>query len=63
MIIGVAKEIKDNEYRVGLVPAGVKALEDEGHIVLVERGAGEGSGINDEEYVSAGAKIVQDADE
>lgn len=62
MIIGVAREIKDQEYRVGLVPAGVKALKDEGHTVLVERGAGEGSGILDEEYVSAGAKIVEDAD-
>ncbi len=62
MIIGVAKEIKDNEYRVGLVPASVKALRDEGHPVLLERGAGEGSGIMDEEYVSAGAKIVETAD-
>jgi alanine dehydrogenase len=62
MIIGVAKEIKDQEYRVGLVPAGVKALKDEDHTVLVERGAGEGSGILDEEYASAGAKIVEDAD-
>lgn len=63
MIIGVVKEIKDSEYRVGLVPAGVKALRDEGHTVLVERGAGEGSGIVDEEYVSAGAIIVDDPDE
>jgi alanine dehydrogenase len=63
MIIGVAKEIKDQEYRVGLVPAGVKALNDEGHTVLVERGAGEGSGIADEEYISAGARLVQEADE
>jgi alanine dehydrogenase len=63
MIIGVAREIKDNEYRVGLVPAGVKALKDEGHTVLVERGAGQGSGISDEEYVSAGARMIETADE
>jgi alanine dehydrogenase len=61
MIVGVAREIKDNEYRVGLVPAGVKALKDEGHTVLIERGAGAGSGISDEEYAGAGARIVDDA--
>jgi alanine dehydrogenase len=57
MIIGVPKEIKDNEYRVGLVPAGVKALTDLGHKILVQAKAGEGSGIQDEEYVQAGAAI------
>ena len=40
MIVGIPKEIKDNEYRVGMVPAGVKALTDEGHTVLLEEGAG-----------------------
>src|SRR5205085_1040811 len=51
MIVGLPKEVKDNEYRVGLVPAGVKGLKDAGHQVLVQQGAGEGSGILDEEFV------------
>ncbi len=58
MIIGVPKEIKDNESRVGLVPAGVKALRDQGNRVLVEQHAGAGSGIPDVEYVTAGAEIL-----
>src|SRR5260370_38778671 len=58
MIIGLPKEVKDNEYRVGLVPAGVKALTGSGHTVLVETEAGEGSGIFDDEYRTAGATIV-----
>lgn len=58
MIIGIPKEIKDNEYRVGIVPAGVQALVDAGHTVVVERRAGEGSAIADEEYVRVGARIV-----
>ena len=45
MIVGLPKEIKNNEYRVGLVPAGAKALVDHGHTVIVERSAGDGSGI------------------
>ena len=57
MIIGVPKEIKDNEYRVALTPAGVEMLVANGHRVLVEAGAGEGSGFKDEEYVKAGASI------
>ena len=63
MIVGLPKEIKNNEYRVGLVPAGVKALVDHGHTVLVERTAGEGSGIADAEYVKAGARMIDTADE
>jgi len=63
MIVGLPKEIKDNEYRVGLVPAGVKALKDAGHRVLVEAGAGSGSGISDEDYANAGGEIVDSADE
>jgi alanine dehydrogenase len=62
MIVGVPKEIKVREYRVGLVPAGVKQLTDRGHKVLVEKDAGVGSGLSDELYVQAGAEIVGDAD-
>lgn len=63
MIVGLPKEVKDNENRVGLVPAGVKALTDSGHKVLVERAAGEGSGVIDDEYVAAGGQIIDTADE
>jgi alanine dehydrogenase len=63
MIVGLPKEVKDNEYRVGLVPAGVKALTGFGHTVLVETTAGEGSGIFDDEYLTAGANIAGTADE
>jgi alanine dehydrogenase len=59
MIIGVPREIKDHEARVSLVPAGVRTLVYEGHRVLVENSAGEGSGISDEEYFEAGAIIRQ----
>jgi len=58
MIIGVPKEIKDNEFRVGMVAAGVKVLTDLGHVVYVQEGAGEGSGISDEEYAQAGGRIM-----
>ena len=58
MKIGVPKEIKVQEYRVGMVPAGVGALVARGHDVSVQAGAGEGSGITDEEYVAMGAGIV-----
>lgn len=57
LIIGVPKEIKNNEYRVAMVPAGVRALVGQGHKVLIQTLAGEGSGISDEEYVQAGAEI------
>jgi len=63
MVIGCVREIKDNEYRVGLVPGGVKALVDNRHQVVVQSGAGSGSGIPDEEYRSAGAEIVKTAAE
>ena len=63
MIVGLPKELKDNENRVGLVPVGVKLLCSAGHSVLVERGAGEGSGIRDTEYTAAGANLVEAADE
>ncbi|MFN6963918.1 MAG: alanine dehydrogenase [Pyrinomonadaceae bacterium] len=63
MKIGLPKEIKDNEYRVGLTPAGVRALVDAGHTLFVQKSAGEGSGFSDEQYVKAGAKIVDSADD
>ncbi|MGM0574256.1 MAG: alanine dehydrogenase [Myxococcota bacterium] len=61
MIIGVPREIKVQEYRVGLVPGGVKQLVDGGHEVRVQRGAGLGSGIEDAEYERMGAKMVDAA--
>jgi len=60
MIIGIPKEVKNNENRVAIVPAGVNALVKSGHKVIVEKSAGLGSGISDEEYISAGAKISSD---
>jgi alanine dehydrogenase len=61
MLIGVPKETKKHEYRVGLLPVGVEELKRRGHAVRVERGAGLGSGISDEEYAAAGAELVDDA--
>src|SRR6266850_1704014 len=61
MIIGCPKEIKTREYRVGLVPGGAAALTGRGHQVLIEKGAGLGSGIPDAAYEAAGAKIVEKA--
>jgi alanine dehydrogenase len=63
VIVGLPKEIKDNEYRVGLTPAGVRALSDAGHQVIVEKSAGEGSGFEDALYQKAGAKIIDSADD
>jgi alanine dehydrogenase len=61
MKIGVVKEIKEEEYRVALTPAGASALTDHGHAVVVEEGAGLGSGFADEEYRGAGAMICNTA--
>src|SRR3989338_1090297 len=58
MIIGVPKEIKNNEYRVALIPAGVEELIKHGHEVIIESRAGEGSGILDEEFKNSGAQMV-----
>jgi alanine dehydrogenase len=58
MIIGVPKEIKDNENRVSLTPGGVREYSANGHTVLVEKSAGAGSGFADDEYVAAGAELV-----
>lgn len=63
MIIGVPKEIKTREYRVGLTPAGAHILINRGHRVLIEKSAGDGSRIPDAEYERAGAVIVDTADE
>jgi alanine dehydrogenase len=61
VIVGVPKEVKDHETRVGLVPGGVAALREVGHQVLVQAGAGVGSTISDEEFAHAGAEIVSTA--
>jgi alanine dehydrogenase len=63
VIVGLPKEIKDNEYRVGLTPAGVRALADAGHQVVVEKSAGEGSGFEDSLYQRAGGRILESADD
>ena len=61
MIIGVPKEVKLDEYRVAMLPVGVEELVRAGHTVLIERGAGLGSGLPDAEYEQAGAQLVADA--
>jgi alanine dehydrogenase len=63
MLIGVPKEIKDSEYRVGLVPSTVRELTRNGHHVIVETGAGLGAGLADDDYRAVGAEIVADADQ
>lgn len=61
MIIGVPKEVKTDEFRVGLTPFNVAQLVEDGHSVLIQSGAGEGSGFGDNEYIDAGAEIVDTA--
>ncbi|MFL5245802.1 MAG: alanine dehydrogenase [Gemmataceae bacterium] len=61
MIVGVPKEIKTDEYRVAMIPVGVEELTRAGHKVLIQSGAGQGSGISDEQYSQNGAEIVADA--
>ena len=63
MIIGVPKEIKTHENRVALLPGGVTKMKRNGHDVLIEKGAGQGSGFTDEQYKEAGAEIMDDVDE
>jgi alanine dehydrogenase len=63
MKIGVPREVKNQEYRVGITPVGVSELVSAGHDVLIEQGAGRGSAISDEDYVAQGARIVPSADE
>ena len=63
MIIGVPKEIKNNEFRVALPPAGADSLIKSGHEVLIEKDAGAGSGIQNEKYAACGARILDSAKE
>ncbi len=63
MIIGLPKEIKDNEYRVAITPGGTRQLVESGHEVLVQSGAGEGSGFSDGEYNRVGARVVPSAED
>ena len=58
MKVGCVKEIKNNEFRVGMTPDNVKSYSNAGHDVYIEKGAGLGSGFTDEEYVEAGAKMI-----
>jgi alanine dehydrogenase len=60
MIIGIPRELKKDEHRVALLPAGAEALHRAGHTVLIESNAGKGSGIADDRYAAAGATIVPD---
>ena len=63
MRIGVPKEIKNHEYRVGLIPSSVHELVHHGHEVVVQQGAGLGAGLSDQDYIDAGARILATADE
>src|SRR3972149_5962690 len=63
MVVGVPKEIKKDEYRVAIVPVGVKELRASGPKVIIQSGSGSGSGISDGEYLRAGAKILPGAAE
>ena len=63
MIVGVPKETKDHEYRVGVIPATAAELVRRGHRVLVERGAGLGAGLTDQAYEDAGAELLDSADQ
>ena len=63
MLIGVPQEIKDDEYRVAMLPVGVEELQQDGHQVLIQAGAGLGSGLPDHDYLRAGAELVADAAE
>ena len=63
MLVGVPKEIKDSEYRVGLVPSTVRELTLGGHRVMVEQNAGLGAGLTDADYQAAGAEIVAGPDQ
>ena len=61
MVIGCVSEIKIHEYRVGLTPENAHAYTSHGHRVLIQKGAGEGSGFTDQEYIGMGAEILPNA--
>jgi alanine dehydrogenase len=63
MIVGIPKEVKDDEYRVAITPAGVRELTSAGHVVYVEQGAGLGSSMSDDEFIRTGARIIASADD
>lgn len=63
MIIGIPREIKKDEYRVALLPVGAQLLVEDGHTVLVEKGAGRGCGYDDADYIGVGAELVDTASE
>jgi alanine dehydrogenase len=63
MKVGIPREIKDNEYRVAITPAGVHELVRSSHEVVIEASAGDGSSIPDEDFITAGAKILPTADD
>ena len=63
MKVGVPREVKNNEYRVAITPAGVNELTRHGHEVFIEREAGTGSAIKDDDFVAAGARILETADD
>mmetsp|Transcript_13795 Transcript_13795/g.6847 ORF Transcript_13795/g.6847 Transcript_13795/m.6847 type:complete len:383 (+) Transcript_13795:2216-3364(+) len=63
MIIGILKEIKTEENRVAMIPVGVEAMKQNGHVILVEKGAGRGSGFEDTAYIEAGAQLVDTSEE
>ena len=63
MIIGVPKEVKNNEYRVGLTPESRMALCKEGHEVLIQSNAGSSIGFSNQDYIDSGAKIIDEAEE
>ena len=63
MLVGVPKEIKTHEYRVGMAPSGVREMVEHGHGVVVQSGAGAPIGLDDDAYRSAGAEIVDEASE
>ncbi|MGC8659184.1 MAG: alanine dehydrogenase [Desulfomonilaceae bacterium] len=63
MIVGIPREIKEDEYRVGAIPSGVRVLREHGHVVLVEKSAGDGCRISDGEYAESGADVVDSPEE